>query len=44
MPFEVQITDNENLAIGEAIHEEFEEIKYGKVRKLLSEQKEIEVR
>ena len=32
IPFEVQVTDNENLAIREATHKEFEKIKYGKVR------------
>lgn len=32
MPFELQITDNENLAIREDTHEEFEKIKYGEIR------------
>lgn len=42
IPFEIQVTDNENLAIREATHEEFEKIKYAKVRTLLYEQKEID--
>ncbi len=35
VPFEVQVTDKENLTVREATHEEFEKIKYGKVRNLL---------
>lgn len=40
IPFEIQVTDNENLKIREDSHKEFERIKYEKVRALLNEQKE----
>lgn len=33
MRFEIQVTDNENLLLREATHNEFEKIKYGNVRK-----------
>lgn len=39
IPFEVQVTDKENLIIRESTHEEFEKIKYGKVRELPDEKK-----
>lgn len=40
--FEIQITDKENLAIREATHEEFEKIKYGKIRNSVNEPKRID--
>lgn len=43
VPFEIQVTDNENVKIRETTHEEFEKIKYGQVRSLLKEQKIIDM-